>query len=873
MSEPLVYEALPTPLAQAARRVNAVPDPSSGDFFLMTSYMAEAAVKLIAVALHAALKEGNRDLAYRMAHNLVRADGLGDWEQAVWEATTSPASGFFHPDLYPVLEWLTKRRHGVDEKWFEVVNEGVTVICADLGCPNPIPDRKPKVMHLISSLVQIRNKTKAHGAVGPSFFEAANTAYLEAVRGFIDSCPLFQWNWTYLFRRGETKHGIALTGLGAKGINTREVENVPFDAPGVHYWPAGATRPYDCAHLLFADQECREFWVPNGSYNDAGPRAEFIDYGTGRTRTIEVPHLARPPVPLPKSITHGGENLDVQSNVFGNLPRIPAGYVRRRALEELLETRIRDGNHHIVTLHGRGGIGKTSLALRVCHTLAADAEPPFEAIIWFSARDLELKATGPSPVRPAVVDLADVAETYGGLFDTGREIEDFGRELETAEGSMGVGRLFVFDNFETMRDTRALHEFLDTHTHLPNKALITSRERSFKADFPIEVRGMEYSEAEELLVGLSAELNIEKLMTKAVIERLFDYSEGHPYVLRVLTGEMAKEGRYVSPKTLVPRRADIVNAVFERSFNRLSESGRRVFLTISNWRSAISELALLVVLGVRNLNVEEGIDECVRLSLVSRMFFADDQPAYAAPQLARVFGQKKLEGDPDRLVIQEDLGVIRRFGVVPVGQPIQIPEEDALRDFIRWCLEDDDRDGVQPSELNKDTLLASLAELWPAAWLSLADRRQRRRAPQAEVEYALRRAVEEGPREAEAWKRRAAYARAVGDEATWISSRIRLVELFPDDLELILDVANDLNNYISQHADEIPTTRRGVYLASVRDKMERHANQLDATGLSRLAWLFLHEGNQEDALKYASQGLTMDGSNEHCAKLVERLYR
>jgi hypothetical protein len=469
MNHEVMVGTLPTPLAQIARRVRTISDDQSADYFLTVSYLAEAAIKLIAIAMQAALTEGNRDHAYRFAHSLIRADGLGDWERVIREATSSPASGFFHPDMSPLLSWATQKRH--DEQWYLDAAAAVAGICDEIGCPTPIPDRKPKVLHLITALVEIRNKTKAHGAIGPVFFATANLDYAAAVEALITHCPLFsEWNWLYLYRRADRKHGVSLRSVAPKGISASELEDISVDIPGGYFWPANSTRPYPCFQLIFADQECREFWLPNGGYRDPGPSAEFIDYGSGKTSRKEVPHLARAPVPLPKSETHGAEKLDVQSNLFGNLPSIPRGYVRRRGLEEALEARLRDSNHHIITLHGRGGIGKTSLAIRVCHKLAADENPPFDAIIWFSARDLELKPTGPSPVRPAVINLEDVAETYGHLFGDSGAIEMFGSALQGEIDALR--RLFVLDNFETMTGTRELHEFLDMHTHLPNKVLI-----------------------------------------------------------------------------------------------------------------------------------------------------------------------------------------------------------------------------------------------------------------------------------------------------------------------------------------------------------------------------------------------------------------
>src|SRR5439155_13872212 len=99
---------------------------------------------------------------------------------------------------------------------------------------------------------------------------------------------------------------------------------------------------------------------------------------------------------------------------------------------------------------------------------------------------------------------------------------------------------------------------------------------------------------------------IETLVTDDIIRSIYDYTGGHAYVMRVVLGEMAKEGRYTPPKQLIPRRMDIVDAVFERSFNKLSDAGRNVFLTVANWKSEIPELALIVVLGQRALDVEAG---------------------------------------------------------------------------------------------------------------------------------------------------------------------------------------------------------------------------------------------------------------------------
>jgi hypothetical protein len=129
------------------------------------------------------------------------------------------------------------------------------------------------------------------------------------------------------------------------------------------------------------------------------------------------------------------------------------------------------------------------------------------------------------------------------------------------------------------------------------------------------------------------------------------------------------------------------------------------------------------------------------------------------------------------------------------------------------------------------------------------------------------------PYNRDAWLARARHAQASGSDATKIAALVSAVDADPSDIELIREVAFELCRYIDAHKFEIPIARRGVYVASVRAHMEALADHLDATGLSRLAWLFLLEDDKGGAWKYANMGLAKDSVNNHCINIVERLDR
>jgi hypothetical protein len=139
------------------------------------------------------------------------------------------------------------------------------------------------------------------------------------------------------------------------------------------------------------------------------------------------------------------------------------------------------------------------------------------------------------------------------------------------------------------------------------------------------------------------------------------------------------------------------------------------------------------------------------------------------------------------------------------------------------------------------------------------------------IEAALRRAVEELPGNEDAWITRAELAQQTGNEAIRIASLVSAVEADPSDIELLREVAFQLCRYVNEHRLDIPKARRGLYLASVRSHMQKIADQLDATGLSRLAWLFLLEGDERSGRAYAEMGLKKQPENEHCKRLLERL--
>ena len=98
----------------------------------------------------------------------------------------------------------------------------------------------------------------------------------------------------------------------------------------------------------------------------------------------------------------------------------------------------------------------------------------------------------------------------------------------------------MFDNFETTHSPLEMFNWIDSFIRLPNKALITTRLRDFKGDYPVDVRGMDEDEARKLVDQTVVRLGIQNIVTDSYAEKLIAQSEGHPYVIKILLGEVAK---------------------------------------------------------------------------------------------------------------------------------------------------------------------------------------------------------------------------------------------------------------------------------------------------------------------------------------------
>ena len=577
-------------------------------------------------------------------------------------------------------------------------------------------------------------------------------------------------------------------------------------------------------------------------------------------------------------------------NAFTNTPRVSPDYIRRAALERRLTAELVCSDRHpIISLTGPGGIGKTTLAIAAINDLVHRDSTPYTVVMWISARDVDLLDSGPKAVTPRAVNQAAISRTAIQLLHQPNDLKSIAEPKQyfqqcLTEGAAG-NTLFVFDNFETMDNPSDVFNWLDTFIRPPNKILITTRTRAFVGDYPIEIGGMPSEEARVLVDKHARRLGVGQLLTPGYVDDLISQANGHPYVMKMLLGDVAKERQVVAPRRIVASRSELLRALFERTFVSLTPAAQRVFLLLCSWRVSIPEIAMEAVslrAGGDDYDVLRALEELDRYSLVDRVWNDGHEGFVRVPLTAAEYGKGKLRVSPYRAAVEQDRKYLFEFGA---GRPGSRDDADAgvyprIENLVRAIARraSDDADALT-REL---PVLEFLANKVPRAYLRLADlvlEVEGMSAPERKAARYVSRFLEtaQGSARLSAWRRLAELCRKQGDVAGEVHALSELALASMAEGASAGWVVNQLNGRVrtlkSEHRHEIRSEGVREMIENVVEAMQRQLSALDATDCSRLGWLLVNIGETERALHVAQHGLKKESSNRHCENLVRKLAR
>lgn len=818
--------------------------------------------------------EAGRRERYRWEHALLRASGIGSWAAALqnlaggtqYSALSNRLSAM---GLHTAVEQFTARV--ADDDWQHEVVEAITEAkTIATGVRQPIPPRT-NLLEAFRRFVEVRNKLDAHGAP-LSDIKSQVSGSLEAFIGLINdnlellNVPLVSCRSTVTASPSTV---IALSQpLDSEARLALGESHRDLSLPdGIYVVSGGLQR----VALVAVAPDVGDFYVGNGDARIADRTAEALSYSTGRAIRIPLDDWLLPPDRIADSETAALESLVPRGQAYTNAPVLPDRYIERPDLQRELMDTLKDPRRFVLTLQGRGGIGKTSLALRVIDE--ACSEEMFDLILWFSARDIDLRDSGAVLVQPDVVTLDDLATNAAQLLaDVGTSIgtkasaSDWLAQVLGDESSGSI--LWVLDNFETLNNPLEVFAHFDAYIRSPHKALITTRHREFRGDYPITVSGMRQNEFEKLVGQESIRLDLS--LSAEDIQTLFVESRGHPYVAKIMLGEL-KLRPGSKPRRVLEKRDDVLDALFERTFARLSNDARHAFLLLSTWRSLVPVLALDVVINGQRLgqavDTEEAVDELEALSLVQVVRSADES-WLDVPLPAWLFGRRKLITDPTRIDIEQESELLQLFGPAASSDL----QHGLLRPAKRFWTSIRGRVGDDGWLDEWEPWLNRLGREVPQLWIWIAEELDDL-GKRTEAERFLRRSVEDNPTDPDLWLRLAQHYESREDDRAALQAWVARALVPGAGFDDVSFASNKVNGWLHRSRVELTADERRLLAQPLVETMETRSSEGDAQDYSRLAWLYMNLGDTRKGVDAAERGLAIDPDQIDCRKFVAKFGR
>lgn len=363
-----------------------------------------------------------------------------------------------------------------------------------------------------------------------------------------------------------------------------------------------------------------------------------------------------------------------ENEIPNNLPtpdyEYEGGFVGRKKDIEQVKKLLLGDLHRVISITGAGGVGKTSLAIRVLDNILIKNKGKFDYIIWLSAKDKKLSYLGIEDIEPTLKDYEELLDKILEVTGFTDDIEEL--SLKEKESNVNLildmcsKMLIVIDNLETITDERIKNFILDCHPNV--KILITSRKGLGQVNRIHELKELTEEEAIHLFRLICRDKKLDKLATlpdksiKKYVKKVFYY----PLAIKWLIGQVAK-GKRINDiiNSISDDTSDITKFCFEQIYNNLNPNSQKVLCTLSCFEEAPSYGVLNFVAEIDTKDFDDAIEELIMVSLVIQEQFIDSQDnlvtKFVLLPLTRGFVNNQLDKNPSlRRSIQERYGKVKQ---------------------------------------------------------------------------------------------------------------------------------------------------------------------------------------------------------------------
>jgi hypothetical protein len=180
---------------------------------------------------------------------------------------------------------------------------------------------------------------------------------------------------------------------------------------------------------------------------------------------------------------------------------------------------------------------------------------------------------------------------------------------------------------------------------------------------------MTISEGFNLIEEHSGLIGLEDSLVEKYKQTVYEKSGGHPFIIRVMLGVIKQERKLGSLETVISK--DILEALFDRSWNDLRQDSRFLFCLLSSWASPVLkttlESAVSELITDKPYSLNDSVEQLSGHSLIVIHNSDEENEKYDLAQTARSFGRNKLKTYPNNEKINEIKEILQLFGPVSPG--------------------------------------------------------------------------------------------------------------------------------------------------------------------------------------------------------------
>lgn len=344
---------------------------------------------------------------------------------------------------------------------------------------------------------------------------------------------------------------------------------------------------------------------------------------------------------------------DTNGELFVNVPEDDFELIGRRNEMRDLEQWLR-GRDAVVTIAGRGGVGKTAVAIKLVHKLwdVPTSERLFKAVIWVTGKNSRLTNIGIEEFEAELTTYEQLIETLCTVLE-GDDLEDL--TLEELEEHVSIllslhdfPILIVVDNLETISEDYRIIEFIKQIPH-PSKVLVTSRIGIGEIEHRLQLTGLNETDARTLARITARETSGE--LTDAIL-RLDDASltnwldpvDGVAVAIKWMVAQIALGKSFESVRAVAgSNESELVEFLFRDVYSLLAESARTMMcvLSIFNANAPTDELWRMVS-GLDQDEFEDGKRQLALASMISHSI-DDGTSRYRLAGLSEAFAIAEFE--------------------------------------------------------------------------------------------------------------------------------------------------------------------------------------------------------------------------------------